>query len=121
MESAKLAVGQLVQWKPRLRNRSLPSYNGKAVILQLLDTPVRKDALRALGEIGVRDVIPAILVTFRNDCVETLDKLGATDELFELLSERIEKYARTKIAYILNQRITPELRARARPARYNGT
>jgi hypothetical protein len=36
----KPSVGQLVKWKPGLRNRALPADNQPAIVRKVLDTPL---------------------------------------------------------------------------------
>lgn len=40
-ESASLSVGDLVVWKPLLKNRVRPAYDEPAVVIEILDKPVR--------------------------------------------------------------------------------
>jgi hypothetical protein len=39
-QSHEFQPGQLVRWKPRLRNRRLPEYGETAIVIDVLDTPV---------------------------------------------------------------------------------
>ncbi len=36
-------VGQLVKWKPSLKNRRLPEYGSPAIVQEVLEVPIRED------------------------------------------------------------------------------
>ena len=47
LEEHIFAVGDLVRWKPGLRNRNIPVYGAPCVVMEVLDPPLIEEGLNA--------------------------------------------------------------------------
>lgn len=60
-ERHSFQAGQLVRWKPGQRNKNRPVYDQPAVVLELLDQPIRNKAEISAGSSHYREPLDIIL------------------------------------------------------------
>lgn len=65
-EDRKIELGQLVEWKPGLRNKRYPEYRQPAIVMEFLEEPVY-DSREQAGSTYYRESLDVILGLFDKD------------------------------------------------------